>query len=481
MTMNSPAAQAKPLTLKDLPSPAEHWLKGSIGRFDPEQLHNFLYQHSLELGSIFKIHLMKKPMVVLTEPKVIQKILKQRPDTYRRASQMESVFKDMGVHGIFSAEREQWQRYRKLMNPAFRSGQIKQFYQTLNSITQRLCDSVAEAGSCFNFQQLIQRYTVDTTSVLSFGYDINTLQNPDSELQQHLCKIFPMIAVRNKAPVAYWKWFKLKKDRELDQSLAFVRQQVATFIDSARDKLAQKQREKLDGNDEVLADNMLESMLLSRDENGVGFSDDELFGNVITLLLAGEDTTANTLAWAIDYLAEDEALQDRLYDEINQQLPLVDGKAPELRWDQLDSCPLVLGVIQESMRLKPVAPYVFLEGCEDTEISGYQIPKGVMLTLILSASSYDEDLFESAHSFKPERWGQMSEQALKQVNRDLMPFGGGARLCPGRLLSLVEMKIALIELLRRFKFSRAEGYGLAVERLKFTLIPDQLMVTAHKR
>lgn len=469
------------LNINDVPSPPEHWLKGSLGRFDPEQFHTFLYQNSLLLGSIYKIHLMKKPMVVLTDPQVIQKILKQRPDTYRRASQMERVFTEMGVQGVFSAEGEQWQRYRKLMNPAFRTSQIKQFYATLNDITQRLCHAVADAGECFNFQQLIQRYTVDTTSMLSFGYDLNTLENPNSALQQHLCKIFPMIAVRNKAPIAYWKYFKLKKDRELDESLVFVRAQVAVFIDAAREKLAQKQLEANNSDQPVVAENMLESMLISRDENGLGFSDHELFGNVITLLLAGEDTTANTLAWAIDYLADHEDLQDRLYQEINQQLPSVDGCAPPLSWEQLDACPLVLGVIQESMRLKPVAPYIFLEGCEDTVIAGYNIPKGVLLTLLLSANSYDESIFEDALSFKPERWAQMSEQTLKQVNRDLMPFGGGARLCPGRLLSLVEMKIALIELLRRFKFSRAKGYGPAVERLTFTLIPDQLMVTAHKR
>lgn len=468
-------------TLNDLPSPKEHWLKGSIGRYEPEQLHNYLYQNSLELGPIHKFHLMKKPVVVLTDPKAIQTILKKRPETYRRASQMEDVFKEMGIHGVFSAEGEQWQRYRKLMNPAFRTSQIKQFYDTLNTVTQRLCRAVSDISTAFNFQLLIQRYTVDTTSLLSFGYDINTLENPESELQQHLCKIFPMIATRNKAPVAYWRWFRLKKDRELDKSLQQVKQQVSVFIENARAKIDKKQRDSKGEGGEALADNMLESMLLSRDEKGQGFSDDELFGNVITLLLAGEDTTANTLGWAIDYLADNEPLQDRLYQEINENLPLVDGEAPVLSWDQLDACPLVLGVIQEAMRLKPVAPFLFLEGCDDSEVMGYQIPKGVLMMLVLSASSYDESLFDDALSFKPERWQTMTEQELKQVNKDLMPFGGGARLCPGRLLSLVEMKIALIELLRRFKFRRADGCGPAVERLKFTLIPDNLMVTAHKR
>lgn len=481
MTCDSLAPSLNPLNLSDLPTPPEHWLKGSIGRFKPEQLHRYFLDHAEQLGPIYKIHLLRKPCIVLTDAKAIQKIFKDRPHTYRRSKVMEKVFAEMGTHGIFTAEGDQWSRYRKLMNPAFRTGQIKQFYQSLGSITDRLIKALEQSPKVFNFQPLIQRYTVDITSLLSFGYDINTLDNPDNELQEHLCKIFPMISIRIKSPIPYWRWFKLKKDRDLDASLKVVHQQVAEFIEIAKAKLHQRQAQAADNSEEFLADNLLEAMLLSRDDNNEGFNDDELVGNVFTLLLAGEDTTANTLAWTVDFLADREDLQDQIFEEIEANLPRTNGEIAPLKFDQLDSCPLLLAVINESMRLRPAASILTMQGLEDSEVCGYHVPKDTPIFMHLSATSFDPDVFDQPNEFKPERWLSMSEAQLKQVNKDLMPFGGGTRLCPGRLLSLVEMKMALIEMLRRYRFTRPEGYSAGKELLNFTLMPDQVMVTVTAR
>lgn len=452
--------------LSEMKTPKEHWLKGSLGKFHPEAFHTYLYDLNKHLGPIFKITLLKKPIVVLSDTAVIQQMLKSRPNRFRRVSQMETVFKEMGVHGVFSAEGEEWERHRRLMNPAFRPSQVKRFYPKLKKITNNLIDTVKRENEVLNFQALMQRYTVDMTASLSFGFDINTLITPNSELQNNLSAIFPMISSRVKAPIPYWRFIKLKKDREFDQAITAVKSQINEFIESARTNLQSKEE----------ADNILEAMLLARDERGNVFTDAELFGNVMTLLLAGEDTTANTLAWTIHYLADSPELQNEIHKEIIDHYPT----SGELTWDDLDNFPLTFGAAQEAIRMKPVAPFLYLEGLEDEELCGYRIPKGTMIIALLSGKSFDNEVFKQPEQFNPKRWLDITPETVRKYANELMPFGAGPRLCPGRQLSFVEMKLGLIELLRNFKFERSIDHGPTQERFLFTVVPDNLMVKAQR-
>jgi cytochrome P450 len=198
--------------------------------------------------------------------------------------------------------------------------------------------------------------------------------------------------------------------------------------------------------------------------------------------LAGEDTTANTLAWAIDYLVDKPALQDEMYAEIQANYPAATAEeSGALNYDDLDKFPLSFAAAQESMRLKPVAPYLYLEGYQDEVIEGYEIPKGTMLVALLSNEGFNAGLFPEPQAFKPQRWLNLSAETRKQYAAELMPFGFGARLCPGRQLSFVEMKLTLIELLRRYKFSRRPGYGPTKEIFAFTMVPDNLVVDVFPR
>lgn len=463
------------LTLKDLKTPDEHWLFGSTGRYEPEDFHLYLYEHQKKLGHIYKIHFLKKPSVVLSDAPAIQTILKSRPGRFRRVSNFETILKELGAHGVFTAEGEEWNQHRKLVNPAFKVAQLKAFFPTLTEITQRLCQTITNQGTDFNFQEMMKRYTVDITSALSFGTDINTLEHPNSELQQSLSVMFPMISSRLKMPIPYWRFFKLKKDKELDKALVFVHKQIHLFIEAARNRITAAK-------EDIEPRNILESLILAKDEQGKPFSDEMITGNVLTLLMAGEDTTANTLAWAMDYLVDKPALQEELYQEIQENYPANNTVTRnQLSWEDLDRFPLIMGAAQESMRLKPVAPLLFLEGLEDEDICGYQIPKGTMITALLSTASFDSALFENPEEFDPHRWSSMPAENLKKISRELMPFGGGPRLCPGRQLALTEMKIGLIEMIRQFKFVRTDGYKASRELFLLTVVPENLMVRAIPR
>jgi cytochrome P450 len=198
----------------------------------------------------------------------------------------------MGITGVFSAEGDDWKRQRRLTAHALDASHLRQFFPTLIKVTERLKNRwniAADKHAAVDVQQDLMRYTVDVTTNLAFGYDMNTLENEGDVIQGHLEKIFPMINRRINAPFPYWRYFRLHADRSLDKALAAIRETITGFVTRGRARLAQNPE---------LAErptNLLEAMLGARDEGNAAFTDEEIYGNVLTMLLGGEDTTAT--AW----------------------------------------------------------------------------------------------------------------------------------------------------------------------------------------
>src|SRR4030095_7280312 len=133
------------------------------------------------------------------------------------------------------------------------------------------------------------RFTVDVTSGLVFGHDLNTLEQGGDALQQNVDRIFLGAERRMLAPVPYWHWFKLPADRDLDVAMAEMHNLVKGLADEARARVAAQSSRELQ------ADNFLDTMVAAQSDNAAGFTEAEIVGNALTMLFAGEETTANTL------------------------------------------------------------------------------------------------------------------------------------------------------------------------------------------
>jgi len=190
------------------------------------------------------------------------------------------------------------------------------------------------------------------------------------------------------------------------------------------------------------------------------------------MLLAGEDTTANTLAWMIYLLSRHPQALARVREEVSR----ID---PE-KYEELGALPFVDACINETMRLKPVAPIIMLQPTRDTRVAEVDVPKGHLIMCLMRAGATDERRFPDAQSFEPERWLSTNANSPKRVT---MPFGAGPRLCPGRYLALLEMKMVSAMLFGGFEIDSVTtpGGAEARERLAFTMYPEGLRLRLRER
>ena len=446
--------------ISELPGPRGLPILGNLLQIDSATLHLTAEKWSREYGEFFSFRIGARRFLALANPETIAAVLRDRPDGFNRGQRLVEISKYMGFSGVFSANGEAWRRQRPMVMASFDPGHIKTYFPALARVTERFekrWRRAVAAGETIDLQADLMRYTVDVTSGLAFGADINTLESDDEVIQAHLDQIFPALFKLLLSPFPAWAWFK---DRKLDAHLKALHEAVAGFIAQARSRMTA---------DPGLRDkptNLIEAMLAARDDPDSGLTDDDVAGNVLTMLLAGEDTTANTLAWMIYLLY-------RHPDALARARAEVLGKDLH-HYESMTALPFVDACINETMRLKPVAPIIILQPARDTAIADIEVPKDTLLMCLMRAGAIDERRFPDARAFDPGRW--LSGASGASPKRVSMPFGAGPRLCPGRYLAILEMKMVMAMLLKNFELESVHtpDGGEAREHLAFTMYPEDL-------
>jgi len=223
-------------------------------------------------------------------------------------------------------------------------------------------------------------------------------------------------------------------------------------------------------------------MIVARETEGSGLDDADVSGNVLTMLLAGEDTTANTLAWTIYLLSRNPQAMQRAREEVRAVLT---GPPLPTQYDQLSALAFVEACAHETMRLKPVAPVIMGEAVRDTVVAGIEVPAGQLVMCLMRPGATDERHFPGAQAFDPARWlaDAAPARAAASAKRVAMPFGAGPRLCPGRYLAMLEMKMVIAMLLGGFEVesvSTPDG-GEVREYLALTMAPVGLRLRLRPR
>jgi cytochrome P450 len=312
------------------------------------------------------------------------------------------------------------------------------------------------------------RYTTDVTVSLAFGTDMNSIEEGGQLLQEHLSLVFPAIGRRLNAVFPYWRYFRMPSDRKLDRALRHIRQVQEELLAQARERVGKRAHGDGDGS----SHDMLEAMLMARDEDGQPYDDEAIYGNMLTMLLAGEDTTAYAISWALHFLADRPKLMDALCEEVEQRS--ADSVLSDL--NAAAPLPLVDAVAQETLRLKSPAPAAPLGALVDLMVDDVFVPAGTAIQLMTRLPTLDPDRFAAPDEFRPERWLDGGDSTGPHDVRSHIPFGSGPRICPGRSLALLEMRLVLSMLAKNFRLKRVGSPDEVQERTAFVLTPVGIRV-----
>ena len=262
---------------------------------------------------------------------------------------------------------------------------LRGLYPKLRTVTTRLkkrWERLADAGAPLDVVDELKRFTVDVTTLITFGHDLNTVEQGGDVIQRKLELVLPEFNRRLFALFPTWRLVRLPRDRRLDRALVELRAWLGELVVAARTRLAAEP-----GRAEQPS-NFLEAMLSARDDEGRPFSDDVIFGNL--MLLAGEDTTADTLGWAVHQLCDSPESVMELRREADELLGTSDvagdiETANKLAWAG--------AVANETMRLRPPAPILMLDAKVETVVGDLLVPEGTRLAVLTRPAACDPDHF----------------------------------------------------------------------------------------
>jgi len=451
--------------MKSLPGPRPLPLVGNLLKMPHATLHLQLEEWARTYGDAYLCYFGSRPGLIISNPEVIRKVFLDRPGTFRRSPKMLQVMTELMLNGVFVADGDDWRRQRKLINFGFAPDHLGNYYPMLATITQRLTEVLGregQNGASVDVLPVLMRYTVDVTSILSFGMDLDTLRQGSHPLQKHVEQFLPAISQRMLAPFPYWKL--LPSARRMDHALAETRKAIQELIEKGRRDL------ELEPERATKPRNLLDAMLAAQDEEagGARLTDDEVFANVLTMLVGGEDNTADTITWMLYYLAKLPAVQAQARQELD--VAVASQSVPAM--EHFKQMPYMAGVTQEALRLRAPAATFYLEAGQDTVVGDVAVPKGTMVVALTRLPGLNNAYFGDPENFRPERWmPNPPPDVLPHSPRHMLMFGAGGRTCPGRNLTSLLAALATGTVLRAFELELADPNAPVGELMAFSVTP----------
>jgi len=370
----------------------------------------------------------------LTHPDFARQILVEEPEKYFKARLIKQAFGPFAGQGLLTSDGAVWKRQRKLIQPAFHHGQLVRYAAVMVDHATQTAGSFEE-GMLVEIPEEMAKLTLAIVVQTLFGADVT---RDAKEVGGLMVAVLDAANDRLNSVVRLPSWVPTRRNREEKRALRRIDQLLNRFIAEHR------------ASREAPADLLSVLLAATDEESGIGMSDSQLHEEMMTLFLAGHETTAMALTWTWYLLSQHPQVEARLVDELSQVLQ---GRAPTI--GDLAQLPYTEMVVRESMRLYPPAPGVAREPIEDVRIGGYDVPRGSLVTVNTYAMHRDRRFFEDPERFDPERFGPGWEERIDRYA--FLPFGGGPRVCIGNGFAMMEARLLLATIAQRWRFSLEPG------------------------
>jgi cytochrome P450 len=411
------------------PGPKGSLIMGVMREFNRDTL-GFIERCHRAYGDVVRSRFLYVHAYFLYHPADIEALLTTNAKSFRKAQSLRSPFFHRLVgNGLVTSEGEFWRRQRRLAQPAFHRQRISSYGDIMVEYANR---------ASAKWQDGEQRDVAKDMTRLTLEIVVKTLFNSDvSNDADHIGAILSQI-VKPFASQATLKWIA---DNRLPTPGHYRYFNAVREIDKIIYRIIGERRAS--GSDEG---DLLSMLLQAQDEDGSQMSDAQLRDEVMTLFLAGHETTALALSWSWYLLAMHPEAERRFHAELADVLG---GRTPEV--SDLPQLKFTEMIAKEAMRLYPPAYAIGREAIEETEIGGYRVPRRTQLFAFQWVTHRDPRFFERPDEFVPERWDNGATQALPKYA--YFPFGGGPRQCIGNYFAMMEIVLLLATIGQRFRFS----------------------------
>jgi cytochrome P450 len=417
------------------PGPKGRFLTGNLLDYSRDQL-GYLTRCAREYGDVVRLRFVNVRVYLLNHPDHVEYVLIRNNNNFIKSRGQRHSLGFLGG-GLLTSEGPLWRRQRRLAQPAFHQERISAYGGTMVECAERTV-SAWQDGEVRDVHEDMARLTLEIVAKTLFG---TLLTKELEEVGEALAVIAKRFAGRGGV------LFQIPKSIPTPGNLRFRR--AIRRLDEIVYGIIRRRRAS--GEDAYPRGDLLSILLAARDEEtGEAMSDEQLRDEVMTILLAGHETTANALSWTWYLIAGHPEAEAKLFEELREVLA---GRAPTA--EDLPRLGYADAVIKESMRLYPPVWAFGREALKDCKIGGYHVPAGTQLVMSQWVMHRDPRYYENPGKFRPERWTE--DSAEKPPKYAYFPFGGGPRLCIGRPFAKMEAVLLLATIAQRFQFSPASG------------------------
>ncbi|KAM3098583.1 cytochrome P450 [Phormidesmis sp. 146-35] len=412
-------------TLLTLPSPE---VSAALMEYSRDPL-SFMTRCAREFGEIVPLQFeCGELFCLLTNPDHITEVLKDRL-LFIKAQDLQSLSGLIG-NGLLTSEGDFWQRQRRLIQPVFHQQRIENYGSVMVNYTQQMLQ-IWHKDKILDVHDEMMRLTLNIVMKTIFDQDVT-----DSEAKQ--------VAHALDAAMNWATTQEPDADRRYQSAIALLDETVYAMI----------HRRRINKTD---SDDLLGMLMQIQDaDDGSRMSDRQLRDEVATMILAGHETTANTLSWTWMLLSQHPEVRTQLTQELKRVL---NGRTPTIA--DLPQLSYTNSVIKEAMRLYPPATDVSREATQDCEVGGYLIPKGTTLICSQWVMHRDPRYFGNPEKFTPERWADDLEKKLPRGV--YFPFGDGPRICIGKSFALMEAALILATIAQKFQLELVSDQAIELQ------------------
>ncbi len=400
-------------------------LLGNVLALRNERL-NLLLNISHRFGDIGAFHFGPHLVPLLNSPELIRQVLVDQSASFEKTATVRALGTPILGNGVFLSEGEEHRHQRRLLAPLFRHSSVLKYAEIMTDCTERVQETWRE-GETISLADEMMHLTLWIISKVLFDADV---LGEERELGEALTYVFRHFANAVTNPLRLPQSWPTPRNRRANQALASVNATIYRMIEERR-------RSGEDRKD------FLSDLLHTQDEeDAISLSNQQARNELLSLFVAGHETTATALTWCWYLLSQHPEVYERMRAEGNRVFA---GRLPTIA--DLPNLPYALQVFKETLRLYPPV-YAFTRGATaPVQLGNYSIPKGTSVVISPYTLHRRSDFFPDPERFDPERFAPEQEQKLPRYS--YLPFGAGSHICLGMHFALLEGHLILATLAQR--------------------------------